>query len=321
MFTFDKDLYIPEIDLWLDSRRVKPHGFISHAHADHIARHKKILCSPPTAELLRIRVKNPVIKTVDYNSPVPMRDTTVTLHPAGHILGSAQIKIANKKRSLLYSGDFRLRAGRTAESFELVRSDILIMETTFGKSHYKMPDRQSVEDTLITLCRDLLKKNKTPVVFAYALGKGQEALKILSDAGLPVAVAHEIARYLPVYLRHGISFGQFIQFNRQFPEGHVLLLPVGYKYRKFLRNISGVYTIFLSGWALDQAPPFRFNVDRMLPISDHADFDELIELVEKVNPAEIYCTHGFDSFVSALRNAGYRARTLEDYNQLDLFWD
>jgi len=93
LFHFDKDIYIPAADIWLDSSRKKEYGFISHAHADHVARHNHIICSPPTADILKIRLKNPDIETLEFNKPQKFGNAWVTLYPAGHILGSAQIKI------------------------------------------------------------------------------------------------------------------------------------------------------------------------------------------------------------------------------------
>jgi len=318
LFYFERDLFIPEIDLWIDSKRVKPFGFISHGHTDHIARHKKILCSEPTAEFVKKRVKSTSFHTLKFGEEHPIGDYRISLHPAGHILGSAQIRILKNGQSLLYTGDFRLGNSRTVESFEYVPSDILIMETTFGKSQYRMPPREQVEDELIELCASLLKQNKTPVIFAYSLGKGQEALKILSDAGLPVAVDEAIERYVSVYKENGVSFGHYETFDRYDFQGRVLLLPVNFRFQKFFKNLFNGYTIYLSGWGMDQWAENRFRVDKVLPLSDHADYYQLFELVEKLKPKEIYCTHGFPQFVQELKAAGYQAKTLENSSQSEL---
>ncbi|MEJ2543935.1 MAG: MBL fold metallo-hydrolase [Calditrichaceae bacterium] len=182
MFSFDKDILIDHLDLWLDSKRVKDFGFISHGHADHIARHRKIICSKPTADFIRIRLKNPQYRALEYNEPTEISDSKITIHPAGHILGSSQIKIETMNGSILYTGDFRISQAKTVEAFQFVKTDILIMETTFGLPHYKFPSRESMETELLELCSSALNAGKTPVVFAYTLGKGQEAVKIVSYA-------------------------------------------------------------------------------------------------------------------------------------------
>ena len=312
MFIYDKDIYIPGADLWLDSDRVKPFGFISHAHGDHIARHKKIICSKPTGDIIRRRLKNPAFTSYDYNEVLMLNENRVTFHPAGHILGSTQIKIEKDGKSLLYTGDFRLKESRTAEPFQLIKADVLIMETTFGKPQYIMPPREQSEQKLIETCRKKLKNGITPIVFAYTLGKGQEALKLLSDAGLPVAVDYMIMQYVPIYKKYGISFGEFEKFKKSEFRNKILLLPPNARNRRFMQSIENIYTIFLSGWGMSDKSSTRFNVDEVIPYSDHADYDELLKLVEMVNPQEVYCTHGFDEFVNTLNNSGYKAYKLEE---------
>jgi len=242
--------------------------------------------------------------------PLEINDTKITLHPAGHILGSSQIKIVKQGTSLLYTGDFRISPSRTAEPFEFVEADILIMESTFGLPHYKFPDRISVENDLVKLCARLLKSGKTPVVLAYTLGKGQEALKILCDADLPVAVDYSILRFVPIYQKHGVDIKKFTKYRKSDINGRILLLPVNARYQRRIKSLSNIYTIYLSGWGIDKTAQNRLGVDKVLPLSDHADFDELIRLVETINPKKVYCTHGFDKFVDILRNAGYHAELL-----------
>ncbi len=312
MFRFDRDLHIPEIDLWLDSTHVKPFGFVSHGHTDHMARHKKILCTPATAEFVRLRMKNPhEIFALPFGETLSINAHQISLHPAGHILGSAQILIRHNGQRLLYTGDFRLGPSRTVEMFEWQSADILIMETTFGKTHYRMPERSQAEDELVETCRTLLRQNRIPIVFAYALGKGQEALKILTDAGLPVAVDQAIARFVPVYEQNNIAFNPYELFDRdQNVSGRILLLPANFRYQRFFKNLSRGYTIYLSGWGMDGNARQRFGVDRVIPLSDHADYQQLWEVVEKVRPQVVYCTHGFPEFVADLRASGYQANVL-----------
>lgn len=311
MFTFNKDILIPEINLWLDSKRVRDFGFISHAHADHIARHKKIICTPPTADLLKYRLRQPNIEPLPFSKSLQIDRYKISFHPAGHILGSAQIKLQVDGTSLLYTGDLKLSPSRTAEPFQPVNADILIMETTFGHEKYKLPPRDEAERRLIDRCRQKLKAGVTPVVFAYNLGKGQEALKILTAAGLPVAVDYQIVKFVRVYEKYGICFGEYEKYKPSETSGKILLLPSGYRFRKKIKNMANGYTIFLSGWGNDEGAQNRFGVDEVIPISDHADYQELLDIVKMISPQEVYCTHGSKDFVYTLRAAGYKAFPLE----------
>ena len=311
MFSYDRDILIDHLNLWLDSQRVKEFGFISHGHVDHIARHRKIICSKPTADFIRIRLKNPQYQALEYNEILELDESKVTLYPAGHILGSSQIKIETKGGSLLYTGDFRISPAKTVEPFQFVEADVLIMETTFGLPHYKFPSRESMEAELLELCSASLKAGKTPIIYAYTLGKGQEALKIVSDAGLPVAADYPILRFIPIYQKYGIEFQKFTKFKKSDLVGRVNILPVNARYRRDFRNADDFFTIYLSGWGIDKSAQYRMGVDRVLPLSDHADYDELIQLVETIKPQKVYCTHGFDQFVDSLNNAGYKAELLK----------
>ncbi len=310
MFSYDQDIRVSGIELWLDARRMKPFGFISHAHGDHLARHHKILCTPPTADFIRKRLKIREIETLDFNTPLQIDDSVITLHPAGHILGSAQIRIENGDGSFLYSGDVRSGPSRTVEAFQAVKADTLIIESTFGDQRYRMPSRCESEERLVSTCHNLLKQGCIPVVLAYTLGKSQEALKILSDAALPVAVDASILRYVPVYQKYGVSFNGYRPYRQNDAEGCVWLLPVQMRFRRNVRKRRDACLIYLSGWGMDRGTSRRLQVDEVIPMSDHADFKELLEIIEVVGAKRVYCTHGFPAFVETLRAKGVDAHYL-----------
>ncbi len=320
MFTvFGKHPYIPDIDLHLDSKTRQAFGFISHAHTDHAARHHNILCTGPTAAFLETRLKNPRTQIVDYEESIELNNTRITLYPAGHILGSAQILLENEKGRLLYTGDFRTLPAQTVESFKQVSCDILIMESTFGHPKYRFPLRDETLDTLLQIVTDKLNEGITPVILVYPLGKGQELLYHLSRHNFPLAVDHRISRLARIYEKFGVSFGVYEKLRRSEIRSKVLLLPASERFQNFIQNMPNRYLIYLSGWGMDASARFRLKVDEVLPFSDHADYDELIRFALNSNAREIYCTHGFDQFVFDLRDNGLNARALIRSPQLDLF--
>src|SRR5689334_23316805 len=144
---FRAGVWLPQIEWWLDAHFPQKRAFVSHAHSDHIAPHGEILCSAGTSRLMHARMPG---KRVEHVLPFGQgeqltADCTVTLHPAGHIYGSAQSLLTHEKHgTLLYTGDFKLRAGRSAEKCEMPRADVLIMETTFGRPHYVFPPNDRV---------------------------------------------------------------------------------------------------------------------------------------------------------------------------------
>ena len=314
-----KHAYIPDIDLHLDAGRQQPYGFISHAHTDHTARHKKILSSEATAAFLQTRLKNPVVQTLAFGKYLETGGTRISLHPAGHILGSAQILIENSKGRLLYTGDFRTLPANTVEPFRQVTCDTLIMETTFGQPKYRFPDRKDVLENLDRIIIQKLNEGITPVVLVYPLGKGQEILYHLSRRSYPVAVDYPIIRLAWIYEKFGISFGAYERFRRSEYRSKVLLLPASYRFQNYLKGMEDKYLIYMSGWGMDPSAKFRLGVDEVLPFSDHADFNQLIEFVHQVQPEKVFITHGYDSFVYYLRKEGFKAGLLEETPQLSLF--
>jgi Cft2 family RNA processing exonuclease len=315
----DKSVFIPAAQIHLDSKDRKSLGFVSHAHIDHIAKHNKIICTDKTAQFIQFRLKKPNCLEMPYSKSIELNNAKVTLIPAGHILGSAQILIETDKSSLLYTGDFRTGPSRTAEQHEVRQVDIVIMESTFGMPQYCFPPRREVEELLIKILREKLEQEITPIVFAYALGKSQEVLHLLGNSGLPVAVDYSILKYARIYEKFNIDFGSYQIFKRSQFKGKVLLLPTGFRRNRYVESIENKYTIYLSGWGMDSSARYRLGVDEVIPYSDHADFNELIEFATKVDAREIYCTHGFDQFASILRDKGYNARPLFKPVQLELF--
>jgi Cft2 family RNA processing exonuclease len=313
-------IYLPGADLFLDARKKQPFGYISHAHGDHIARHSKILCTPETARLLSLRLKKPEITTLPFFRKTKINGTTIKFLPAGHILGSSQIYYETEEGSLLYTGDFRVKSSRTAESLTYQSCDVLIMETTFGSPRYRFPPRKEVEEELLTLIRQKLSRGTTPVIFVYPLGKAQEALHLLCHASLPVAVDNSILRYVTIYEKLGIKFGNYERFNRNDYRDKILLLPVMARKNKYVEYIVDKYTIFLSGWGMDNNASKRFGVDTVLPYSDHADYDELLTFVDRVHPSRVYCTHGINDFAAILMEKGYWSKPLTEPDQHNLFY-
>lgn len=312
-------VFIPQAGLYLDDRRKRAFAFASHAHSDHFAKHDQILCTPQTAALLGKRLKNSRYLICPFRKPMEINGVRITLYPAGHILGSAQVLLEYEGQSLLYTGDFRTATSRTAEPFELIEADTVIMETTFGRPHYTFPSRADSEQKLLNEIHNALESGRTPVIFGYTLGKAQEALSIISGANMPVAVEYSILRFIHIYQKFGTHFGAYTKFRRSDDQKGAVLLPASHKRHKYVQNIKNVYTIYLSGWGMDSSSRFRFGVDTVIPFSDHADFEELIAFAKDTHAKTVYCTHGFDSFIHTLREHGVNAQWLIPKPQMELF--
>jgi Cft2 family RNA processing exonuclease len=310
MFHYDGGLKITRADLAVDFRRRMPRAFVSHAHNDHMARHVLALCTPATGRLYRHRLGERDVMELPYRTPVEWAGVRWTTFPAGHCLGSAMLLAEDGDQSLLYTGDFKLGESATAERAELPRADVLVVESTYGNPRYCFRPRSELVDELIDCVRRALAAEQTPVIEAYALGKAQEVTKLLTDRGIPVLQTKEIFEISQVYEQCGMPLGAIRRFENLPLEGHAVVAPPGMHRGVGLAGVRRPYRIAVTGWAQDPASRRRYGFDHAVPLSDHADFNELVQTVERVGAREIFCTHGPESFVDELRMRGFNAHRL-----------
>jgi putative mRNA 3-end processing factor len=320
MFHWDNGLFLTRPRLGLDVRRRQPHGFVSHAHSDHIAPHEVAYCTAATARLYRLRMgeRRSTVELV-YRQPRDFGDARLTAYPAGHCLGSAMLLVECDAGSLLYTGDFKLGESATAEPAELPRADVLIMESTFGRPRYRLPPRRDTIAQLLELVKGALAERCTPVIHAYPLGKSQEVTRLLTDAGVPVLQHPTIFAVSQAYQACGVDLGDVRPYHHDCVAGcAVITLPRGAKDFR-LRGLVRPVSIAVTGWAVDPSTKYRWDVDHALPLSDHADYDELLEAAAIVGAREIFCVHGPREFVGHLQAAGFNARPVHGSWQTRMF--
>ena len=225
---FNAGVWLPEVGWWLDAHYARPRSFVSHAHFDHLAAHGEVLCSAGTSRLMQARLP---AKRIEHVLPFGQTErldpsTVVTLYPAGHIHGSAQCLLEHERLgSLLYTGDFKLRPGRSAEICATPRADTVIMETTFGRPQYVFPPTERVLGDIAAFCHAALADGEVPVLFGYSLGKSQELLSGLTDARLPVMLHPQTHRLTRIYEELGIAFPPHRAFDAAESPGHVVICP------------------------------------------------------------------------------------------------
>lgn len=320
MFHYDQGLFLTLAQLGVDVRRRQPRCFVSHAHADHIARHELAFATTATARLYQHRLgPRHRVREMNYGEPVELGGLRLTAYPAGHCLGSAMLLAEDGERSLLYTGDFKLGPSATSVPAELPRADILIMECTFGRPSYRLPPRDTVIERLVTLVQRTIADGRTPVIHAYPLGKSQEVTKILTQCGVRVLQHPVIYAVSRVYEACGIDLGDYAEFGTQPLDGHaVVTLPRGCRGFR-LAGLGRIVSIAVTGWAAGAHAPYRLAVDYALPLSDHADYDDLVETVRRVEPREVFCTHGPAEFAQHLCDLGFNAYPLHPPAQRRLF--
>jgi DNA ligase-1 len=314
-------IYLPQIDLWCDAHESAPCSFVSHAHFDHLAAHKKIITSEGTRRLMSARMPGERAEiALPFDTPYAFdAETELRLFPAGHIFGSAMLHATRAGESFLYTGDFKLRPGKSAEPCVAPRADVVVMETTFGVPRYVFPPTEEVLARIVHFCREAIEEGAVPVLFGYSLGKSQELLCGLAEAQLPVMLHPQTLKMTRVYEELGQSFGPFRPFTLTECAGHVVLCPPQSNQSAWLRKIKPRRTAAVTGWAIDPAAVYRYQCDAAFPLSDHADFNDLLKFVELVQPKRVFTVHGqTEAFARTLRERGIEAWALGVDNQLEI---
>jgi Cft2 family RNA processing exonuclease len=313
-------IYLPAIDLWCDARRPVPSAFVSHAHFDHLGRHKRIIMSEGTQRLMAARLPGKREEIVlPYEVPYAFDDKTeLRLTPAGHIFGSAMLHLTRGGESFLYTGDFKLRPGLSAEPCVPPRADVVVMETTFGVPRYVFPPTEKVLGDIVHFCRSAIEDGEVPVLFGYSLGKSQELIASLVDAQIPIMLHPQTQKMTRIYEQLGFTFPPYRPFTLTEVAGHVVICPPQSKRSAWLEKIERRRTAIITGWAIDSGAIYRYQCDAAFPLSDHADYHDLLKFVEVVQPKRVYTVHGFiEEFACALRRRGIEAWALGQPNQLE----
>ena len=317
---YERGVYLPNENIWLDPWDAKAFAFVSHAHSDHIAPHDEIIVSERTSRLMQARLPGERREHVlPFGRPTAVRGLEITLLPAGHIFGSAQFFLQTAAGSLLYTGDFKLRPGRSAEKTEWQQADTLIMETTYGLPRYRLPPTELVVQQIVAFCREALEEGATPVLLGYSLGKAQEILCSLAEANLQPMLHGSVYRMTKIYEQFGQNFCQYERYDPNAVAGKVLICPPSANRSRMIQGLTSKRVAMISGWAVEPNAIYRYQVDAAFPLSDHADYDDLLRYVELVQPKRVLTLHGFAAqFARDLRDRGIEAWALGAANQMEL---
>jgi Cft2 family RNA processing exonuclease len=334
----ERSLYVADLDLWIDSLRPRARCYVSHGHSDHAREHDRIVTTPANAAICRSRFARRLARPKQtsllperalpactfeehaFNEPWSDGQHRLTLFPAGHVLGSAQLLIEGERGRFVYTGDFKLTRSYTCEPPEVKRCDVLLMECTYGRPQYVFPSRDEVENALVAFATAALADGCAPVFYAYSLGKAQEAMAILGKAGIPLTVHGAVDEIARVYAHTGVQIPPYERYDAVTYDGSRALIwpPSGKTLPKALRNKPS-RSAMLTGWALGKGAEHRYGVDACIPLSDHADYAALMRYVELAQPKKVLLNHGWKDFAFRLRALGVDATYLEANEQLSLF--
>ncbi len=310
--------------LFLDARRRRPCGFVSHAHTDHLGRHDRTLATAATAALARHRLGERArgeVVPLAYRTPVEHEELTLELFPAGHVLGSAQIRVTPRAGPVLgYTGDLCTEPTETAEPAQVMECEVLLLESTFGLPRYVFPPKEEVLAAVRTFVDRALNEGETPVLLGYSLGKAQEALRHFGALGYPCRAHPVVHAVNQVYEAQGVALPNVRELGPEGPNpGEVVVVPPQLARSAVMARVRRRRTAMLTGWAIDGPRGFR-GADAAFPLSDHADFPSLVRYARATGARRVLTLHGHaEPLAKALRRHGIHADPLAPDAQMELF--
>jgi putative mRNA 3-end processing factor len=310
LITYDNGIAIEGLEFLLDASRAADFGYVSHAHFDHARKHGRILATAETALLYRQRFPNVPTRVLPTGRPVKFGDATVELFSSGHMLGAAQILVEIKKTRIVYTGDFKVYSNLTCPPLETRRCDILIMESTYGDPSYSFPPQNEVYTRIIGFVKRVLADRNIPVLIGYAMGKSQEAVMLLQQHGFAVCVDTPISKMNQLYRAAGVKLESTSHYLHTSLENKVVVVSPQTMRQEEFRQLKRKKSLFLSGWSVGVKKGFTVGADGGLPLSDHADYTQLLFYIQECNPRKIYTLHGEARFAELLRDLGYDAEYL-----------
>ena len=289
-------LYCVPGQFYIDPWRPVDRAVITHAHGDHArAGHGHYLAAADGVGILRARLGEIHIDGLAYGETVTHKGVTVSLHPAGHVLGSAQVRMEHCGEVWVASGDYKVEADRTCAPFEPVRCDTFITESTFGLPIYRWEPEQSIFDDINAWWRRNADEGRCSVVFAYAFGKAQRILSGL-DASIGAIVCHGAAEPLNrVYREAGVPLpptAMVTEVPKEALRRAIVIAPPSAAGSPWMRRFGDYSDGFASGWMQLRGARRRRGVDRGFVLSDHADWPGLLTAIRATGAPRVIVTHG-----------------------------
>ena len=311
-------LYCPPGDFYIDPWQPVPTAVITHAHGDHL-RHgsaRYILARPGTGIARQRLGGERELAPVEYRATTSLGATTVSLHPAGHILGSSQVRIEHQGRVWVVSGDYKRQPDPTCAPFEPVECDVFISEATFALPVYRWPDTPRVIGELHRWWTANRERGIASVLFCYALGKAQRVLAELSAlTHEPVYLHGAVDSLTGVYRRAGVSMLPTLPVGTDKKtdfRGALIIAPPNAAGTPWMRRFGEHATGFCSGWMRVRGDRRRRGYDRGFVISDHADWPALIDTCNATRARRILLTHGYsDALTRYFNEQGIEASALK----------
>ena len=309
----DRGLYCAAGDFYIDPWDAVDRAVITHAHADHLRAGSRLYVTTTAgASLVRARLGgDAAIESVEYGAAFTRDGTRVSLHPAGHILGSAQVRIERGGEVWVVSGDYKLEPDATCAPFEYLRCHSFVTECTFGLPVFRWRPQGEVFAGIDAWWRVNREAGRASVLFAYPIGKAQRVLAGVDASIGPIHAHGSVERYTSIYRQAGVPLPATLPVAGPVA-GALIVAPPLARTTAWLRKLGPVSTAMASGWMRIRGPRRRQSLDRGFVLSDHADWPALMTAIEASGAAQVWTTHGYRQAVARwLQEKGVDARAVE----------
>ena len=310
----DKGIYCAQADVYLDPWKPVEKAFITHGHADH-ARwgHQRYITHNTNIPIIKHRLRDIEVSGVEYNETFSINGVKFSFHPAGHIIGSSQIRVEYKGEVWVFTGDYKTEDDGISIPYEPVKCHAFITECTFGLPAFKWIPQQQVMNDINNWWQQNREAGKTSVLFGYSLGKAQRLLKHL-DISIGKIYTHGAVENMTEVLRGVVDFPPTTLITRDTRKeeikGNLVLAPPSAHGSTWIRKMVPYETASASGWMTFRGARRRRAIDKGFVLSDHCDWQGLLQSIKATGCERVVCTHGYtEIFCRFLTEMGYDART------------
>ncbi|MCD6025943.1 MAG: ligase-associated box helicase [Solimicrobium sp.] len=317
-------LYCPPGDFYIDPWRSVDRAIITHGHSDHArSGNGHYLCAAPGKNILLSRLGDIALDTLPYGVPLTHNGVQLSFHPAGHVLGSAQVRLEYRGEVWVASGDYKMESDGTCAPFEPVPCHTFITESTFGLPIYRWPAQVELFNDINEWWRNNAAENRTSVLFCYAFGKAQRVLAGLDASIGPILTHGAVEPLNAVYRAEGVALPPTYKVSdiedKALYRNALVLAPPSAQGSLWMRRFGEYADAFASGWMQLRGARRRRGVNRGFVMSDHADWPGLHTAIQSTGATQVFVTHGSTAImVRYLREQGIDARVFEtEYGEED----
>ena len=310
----DKGIYCAEADVYLDPWRPVDKAIISHGHADHSRwGHKQYITHHTNVPIIKHRLGDIQVTGKAWDESFVINNVKFSLHPAGHIIGSSQIRVEYKGEVWVFSGDYKTEDDGVAVPYEPVKCHSFITECTFGLPAFKWLPQDLVMNDINNWWQQNREDGRTSILFGYSLGKAQRLLKFL-DPSIGKIYTHGAIENMTEVIRPMLKLPETIRITRDTKKeefkGNIVLAPPSAQGTTWIRKMVPYVTASASGWMAFRGARRRRAIDKGFVLSDHCDWQGLLTSIKATGCERVICTHGYsDIFSKYLTEQGYDART------------